>query len=76
MDGLSPQDACETVLDRILELCPECAKEHLGVSAMNKKGEVGCIAVREKYSYAVWHYGEKNPEVLTIRQVGIEDSSQ
>ncbi len=69
MDELSPQDACETALERIKEMRPEIAERPVGLIALDRKGAFGGATTAGKFSYAVWRMGDKEAEVFTIRQI-------
>ncbi len=69
MDGMKPQDACETVLERIRELRPEAEGCRAGLVALDRKGRFGAAALHDRFSFAVWRQGDKEAEVFTIRQI-------
>jgi N4-(beta-N-acetylglucosaminyl)-L-asparaginase len=52
--GLSPEDACRKVIERIIKIKKEKAKEiQVAFLALNKKGEVGAFAIQKGFNYAV-----------------------
>ena len=52
--GLSPEKACKTAIERIMRIKGEKAKEiQVGFLAVNKKGEVGAFAIHKGFSYAI-----------------------
>jgi len=52
--GLSPRDACQEAVERIIKKKPETAKEiQVGFLALNKHGEYGAFSLQKGFSYAV-----------------------
>ncbi|PSR57173.1 glycosylasparaginase [Adhaeribacter arboris] len=52
--GYSPEKACQTAVQRIINKKPEKAKDlQVGFLALNKKGEYGAYAIQKGFSYAV-----------------------
>ena len=52
--GLSPEKACKTAIERIMRIKGEKAKDiQVGFLAVNKKGEVGAFAIHKGFSYAI-----------------------
>ena len=53
--GLSPEKACKTAIERIMRIKGEKAKDiQVGFLAVNKKGEVGAFAIH-KYMVLFHH---------------------
>jgi isoaspartyl peptidase/L-asparaginase-like protein (Ntn-hydrolase superfamily) len=51
--GSSPQEACETVIRRMIERIPGAERYQVGVLAMDHRGRVGAFAVQRGFTYAV-----------------------
>lgn len=52
--GLSPEAACKKVIERIVKIKKEKAKDiQVAFLALNKKGQVGSFAIHKGFSYAV-----------------------
>jgi len=52
--GLSPEDACKKVIERIVKIKKEKAREiQVAFLALNKKGEVGAFAIHPGFEYAI-----------------------
>jgi N4-(beta-N-acetylglucosaminyl)-L-asparaginase len=52
--GLSPEQACKTAVERIIRIKKEKAKEiQVAFIALNKKGETGAYAIQKGFSYAI-----------------------
>ncbi len=52
--GLSPEKACQTAVERIIRIKKEKAKDiQVAFIALNKKGEVGSFAIQKGFSYAL-----------------------
>lgn len=52
--GLSPEAACKKIIERIVKIKKEKAKEiQVAFLAINKKGQVGAFAIHKGFSYAV-----------------------
>jgi N4-(beta-N-acetylglucosaminyl)-L-asparaginase len=52
--GLSPEAACKKVIERIIKINKEKAKDiQVAFLALNKKGEVGAYAIHKGFSYAI-----------------------
>jgi N4-(beta-N-acetylglucosaminyl)-L-asparaginase len=52
--GMSPEDACKTAVERIIKKKPDTAKNiQVGFLAINKKGEYGAYAIQSGFSFAV-----------------------
>ena len=51
--GKSPQESCEIAISRIIEQQKNTDKFQVGFLALNKKGEHGAYALREKFQYAI-----------------------
>ena len=52
--GLSPEDACKRIIERIVKIKGDKAKNiQVAFLALNKKGEVGTFAIHKGFSYAL-----------------------
>lgn len=52
--GLSPEAACKKIIERIVKIKGEKAKDiQVAFLALNKKGQVGAYAIHKGFSYAV-----------------------
>lgn len=52
--GLSPEAACKKVIERIVKIKKEKAKDiQVAFLALNKKGQVGCFALHPGFEYAI-----------------------
>jgi len=52
--GLSPEAACKKVIERIIKIKKEEAKEiQVAFIALNKKGQAGSFAIHKGFSYAI-----------------------
>ena len=51
--GMSPEKACKTAVERIVKKYPNYREIQVGYLAMNKKGEYGSYAIHKGFSYAV-----------------------
>ena len=52
--GLSPEAACKKVIERIVKIKKEKAKDiQVAFLALNKKGQVGTFAIHPGFEYAV-----------------------
>jgi N4-(beta-N-acetylglucosaminyl)-L-asparaginase len=52
--GLSPEEACKSAIERIIRIKGEKAKDiQVGFLAVNKKGEVGSFAIHKGFNYAI-----------------------
>jgi N4-(beta-N-acetylglucosaminyl)-L-asparaginase len=53
-NGLTPEKACQTAIERIVKRNPKkMAEIQVGFVAVNKKGEVGAYAIQKGFVYAV-----------------------
>ncbi|XP_062972066.1 N(4)-(Beta-N-acetylglucosaminyl)-L-asparaginase-like [Elgaria multicarinata webbii] len=59
--GLSPMDACQTVVQDILQRTGTETMFELGIIAMNMKGEVGA-ASSVSFPYCIWSQGKNSVE--------------
>jgi N4-(beta-N-acetylglucosaminyl)-L-asparaginase len=58
--GMSPEQACKTAVEKIARIKGEKAKEiQVAFIAINKKGEIGGYALQPKFTYAVKTNGEE-----------------
>ena len=62
--GMSPQEACETAIKRIVSTNSQENKFQVAYIAMNKNGEVGSYSIEPGFSYMDYYNGE-NKEVTT-----------
>jgi len=52
--GLSPEAACKKIIERIVKIKKEKAKDiQVAFLAVNKKGQVGCFAIHPGFEYAI-----------------------
>ena len=52
--GLSPEAACKKIIERIIKIKKEKAKDiQVAFLAVNKKGQVGAFAIHKGFSYAI-----------------------
>lgn len=52
--GMSPEQACKTAVERIIRIKGEKAKEiQVAFIALNKKGETGSYAIQKGFNYAI-----------------------
>src|SRR6266496_2674664 len=52
--GLSPEAACKKIVERIIKIKKDKAKDiQVAFIALNKKGAVGAFAIQKKFSYAL-----------------------
>ncbi len=52
--GLSPEAACKKIIERIIRIKGEKAKDiQVGFLALNKKGQHGAYAIHKGFSYAI-----------------------
>ena len=52
--GLSPEAACKKIIERIIRIKKEKAKDiQVAFLAVNKKGQVGAYAIHKGFSYAI-----------------------
>jgi N4-(beta-N-acetylglucosaminyl)-L-asparaginase len=52
--GLSPEEACKTAVERIIRIKKEKAKDiQVAFIALNKKGETGSFAIQKGFNYAL-----------------------
>jgi N4-(beta-N-acetylglucosaminyl)-L-asparaginase len=56
--GMSPQDACEEAIKRIVVKSPNYKDFQVGYIAINKKGDVGFYSIQEGFSCTVYQNGE------------------
>ena len=62
--GMSPQEACESAVRRIVSSNSQEHKFQVAYIAMNKSGEVGSYSIEPGFSYMDYYDGE-NKEVIT-----------
>ena len=62
--GMSPQEACETAIKRIVSTNSQENKFQVAYIAMNKNGEVGSYSIEPGFSYMDYYNGV-NKEVIT-----------
>ncbi len=56
--GISPQEACETAILRIIKQNPNYKDFQAAFIAINKKGEVGSYCIQKGFSYMEYRAGE------------------
>jgi len=56
-EGMSPQQACELAIKRMLKISGS-QDFQVGVVALSKQGEIGAASVRKGFQYAVYRDGE------------------
>lgn len=56
--GKSPQEACETAIQRIVKQNPNYKDFQAAFIALNKQGEVGAYCIQEGFSYMEYREGE------------------
>jgi N4-(beta-N-acetylglucosaminyl)-L-asparaginase len=57
-NGISPQEACEKAIQRIVNKYPVKNNDmQVGVLAMNKKGEIGAFSIRNGYAISLFSSG-------------------
>ena len=52
-NGMSPQQACEEAVRRIVQKIPDYGKHQIGYLALNTKGENGSFCIRPGFNYAL-----------------------
>ncbi len=57
-NGLSPQEACEEGIRRIVEKIPDYKNFQIGYLAVNTAGESGAYAIHKGFNYALFREGE------------------
>lgn len=57
-NGMSPQQACEAAVKRIVKKLPENKKFQVGYIAVNKNGETGGYSLHPGFNYALFQGGE------------------
>jgi isoaspartyl peptidase/L-asparaginase-like protein (Ntn-hydrolase superfamily) len=57
-NGMSPQQACEAAVMRIVRKLPENRKFQVGYIAVNKNGETGGYSLQPGFNYALYQGGE------------------
>jgi N4-(beta-N-acetylglucosaminyl)-L-asparaginase len=63
--GLSPEEACKKIIERIVKIKKEKAKDiQVAFLAINKKGQTGAFAIQKGFSYAVKN-GEKEEMIAS-----------
>jgi len=56
-NGMSPQQACEAAVKRIVRKLPENKKFQVGYIAVNKNGETGGYSLKPGFNYALYQDG-------------------
>jgi len=64
-NGLSPQDACQKTIERILAKKPENCNVLLGLVAIDREGNYGAGSSKGNFSYAIWY-----PDKVEIFEIG------
>jgi len=57
-NGMSPQQACEAAVKRIVHKLPENKKFQVGYIAVNKNGETGGYSLQPGFNYAIYQGGK------------------
>ncbi len=57
-NGMSPQEACEEGINRIIQKIPDYKNFQIGYLAINKAGETGAYAIHKGFNYALFREGE------------------
>jgi len=57
-NGMSPQQACEAAVKRIVHKLPENKKFQVGYIAVNKNGETGGYSLQPGFNFALYQGGE------------------
>ena len=57
-NGMSPQQACEAAVKRIVHKLPENKKFQVGYIAVNKNGETGGYSLQAGFNYALYQSGK------------------
>ncbi len=68
--GQSPQEACESVINRIIKKYPvDDPETQVGFLAINKKGDIGAYSIRNNYSISVNKNGNNQiiPSTFSIK---------
>lgn len=66
--GLSPEEACKKIINRIIKIKGEKAKDiQVAFLAINKKGEVGSFAIHKGFNYALRDKG--NEKMVSSKSV-------
>jgi len=52
--GMSPQEACQKAVERVIEKNPDWKDIQVGFLALNKQGETGAYAIAPGFSYALY----------------------
>lgn len=64
--GLSPEEACKKIVERIVKIKGEKVKDiQVAFLALNKKGETGAFAIHKGFSYAIKN--NKREELITAK---------
>ena len=59
--GMSPQEACEEAVNRIVKKNPDYANFQVGFIALNKAGETGAYCIQPGFSYSYYDQnGQEN----------------
>jgi N4-(beta-N-acetylglucosaminyl)-L-asparaginase len=59
--GMTPQEACEEAVNRIVKKNPEYANIQVGFIALSKAGETGAYCIQPGFSYSYYdQYGQEN----------------
>lgn len=52
-NGMSPEEACNAAIARIVAKIPECKNHQIGYVAINKAGDIGTASLQPGFNYAV-----------------------
>ncbi|RXG14141.1 N4-(beta-N-acetylglucosaminyl)-L-asparaginase [Leeuwenhoekiella aestuarii] len=62
-NGMSPQEACEEAVNRIVSTNPNHTNFQVAYIAINKQGETGCYCIHPGFKMMKYSNGENNPVV-------------
>lgn len=62
-NGMSPQEACEEAVSRIVTTNPNHTNFQVAYIAINKKGETGCYCIHPGFKMMKYSNGKNNPVV-------------
>ena len=58
--GLTPKEACQKGIQRIVEKLPDYKKSQIGYLAIDKYGEVGSYSIHKGFNYALYRNGQND----------------
>jgi L-asparaginase/N4-(beta-N-acetylglucosaminyl)-L-asparaginase len=62
-NGMTPEQACNATLARIVSNIPDSRNQQVGYIAVNKKGEIGAASLHPGFNYAV-----KSKNTIELRE--------